>query len=86
MGYGCKSWAQIYQDWCNFGVYSYFFFHLGSRFPYPLGYFLLVSNSQFYVISMLNGVIFGNSLLKIGDKEFDNKGVIFYLDGQIHFT
>jgi len=34
---------------------------------------------------MLNGVIFRNSLLKIGDKEFDNKGVIFYLDDQIHF-
>jgi hypothetical protein len=85
MGYGCKSWAQIYQDWSNFGVYSHFFFHLGSRLPHPW-IFLLAGKTPCCVTSMLNGVIFRNSLLKIGDKEFDNKGVIFYLDGQIHFT
>ncbi|MNT45631.1 hypothetical protein D3C72_1822270 [compost metagenome] len=62
-----------------------FFLPFVESFPPSLDIFIGKQNPC-YVTSMLNGVIFRNSLLKIGDKEFDNKGVIFYLDGQIHFT
>jgi len=63
-----------------------FFLPLGDSLPLSPWRFLLASKTQCNVTLMLNGVIFRNSLLKIGDKEFDNKRVILYLDVKIHFT